>query len=64
MQLMVQKAYAPCLARRAESTHCERQVTDAIQAAADDIGATSMRMISRGYHDAGLMAQAQILTLS
>jgi len=34
-------------------------VTDAVQAAADEIGATSMRMISRGYHDAGLMAQAR-----
>lgn len=33
------------------------QVTDAIQAAVDRIGASSMRMISRGYHDAGFMAQ-------
>ena len=35
------------------------QVTDAIQAAADRIGATSKRMISRGYHDAGFMAQVR-----
>ncbi len=40
---------------------CARQVTDAIQAAADAIGATSVRMISRGYHDAGLMAQARTM---
>ena len=38
-------------------------MTDAIQAAADEVGATSMRMISRGYHDAGLMAQARHLML-
>ena len=37
------------------------QVTDAIQAAADRIGATSKRMISRGYHDAGFMAQVRFV---
>ncbi len=33
------------------------QIVEAVQAAADTVGASSMRMISRGYHDSGLMAQ-------
>lgn len=33
------------------------QIVEAVQAGADAAGASSMRMISRGYHDSGLMAQ-------
>jgi len=36
---------------------CVSQIVEAVQAAADTVGASSMRMISRGYHDSGLMAQ-------
>lgn len=33
------------------------QVLDAIQAAADSMGASTKRMVSRAYHDAAFMAQ-------
>jgi ureidoglycolate amidohydrolase len=36
---------------------CLLQIVAAVQAGADAAGASSMRMISRGYHDSGLMAQ-------
>ena len=33
------------------------QIVEAVQAVADVVGVPNMQMISRGYHDSGLMAQ-------